>query len=175
MIQTILFATDLGVYTPFILPHVTSLASHCDARIVVVHAVEPLGTLGRTLVKTYLPKQTSQHITQAGVDLVIQSIRERVIDLLADDFIEAAGGLHQVKEVVVDAGRPADVILKHAATQQVDLIVVGSHGPGPGMGVSMGSVAARVLQMAKVPVYVVPVLSKSPMEETPPASNGWAN
>jgi len=161
MIQTIVFATDLCVFTPVALQHVTSLARACDARIVVVHAVEPLGTLGHTIVRTYLPKKISDTLCGRGVDQLVASIRERVIALLADDFLEY-GGADQVSEVVVEAGRPAEVILECAASRRADLIVLGSHGPEREEGYALGSVASRVLQLARIPVYTVPMLPRSP-------------
>lgn len=163
MIQTIVCAADLGVFTPLVLQHVTGLAHHCGARIVVVHAVEPLGTLGHTIVKAYLPEQASATLYGHGVDDLIASIRERVVALLADDFLEF-GGLDRVNEVVVEAGRPADVILNCAASRNADLIVMGSHGPGQDDSYALGSVASRVLQSARIPVYLVPMLSHSPAE-----------
>ncbi|MEX1032123.1 MAG: universal stress protein [Cellvibrionaceae bacterium] len=159
MIQTIVFATDLCVFTPHVVQHVITLAKRLSAGIVVVHAVEPLGSLGKAMVKTYLPEEKTREFNQQGMSVLLSTIKDRVVDMLADEFIDNNLGLGQVSEVIVEAGRPVDVILKHAKRSQADLIVMGSRGPGPGDGFGLGSVTSKVLQLSKIPVYTVPVLS----------------
>lgn len=52
-------------------------------------------------------------------------------------------------------GTPAREILTHAAAQPVDLLVLGTHGRDGLDRVVMGSVAARVIRAASVPVLTV--------------------
>lgn len=56
--------------------------------------------------------------------------------------------------VLVEFGRPADVILKIADTESADLIVIGSHGKH-GMGLLLGSTANTVLHRAQCDVLAV--------------------
>ncbi len=56
---------------------------------------------------------------------------------------------------LVEKGNPAERILKHVNTQGFDLIVMGTHGKGPFVGMLLGSVSQRVLVGAKCPVMVV--------------------
>lgn len=53
-------------------------------------------------------------------------------------------------------GDPARALLKIADEEDVDLIVMGTHGRGAWGSMLMGSVSQRVIQHAKVPVVVVP-------------------
>lgn len=53
-------------------------------------------------------------------------------------------------------GDPARALLDIAAEDDVDLIVMGSHGRGAWGRMIMGSVSQRVIQNSKVPVVVVP-------------------
>lgn len=55
----------------------------------------------------------------------------------------------------VATGEPAQVILDQATRLRADEIVVGSHGHGPLGQAVLGSVAARVVHEARVPVVVV--------------------
>lgn len=165
MVQTIVFATDLCVFTPYIAHHAIDLAKSLNARIVVVHAVEPLGSLGTAVVKTYLPEEKTREFEQQGMSVLTATVRERLVDMLADEFIENNIGFEQVSEVIVEAGRPADVILKHASCWNADIIVMGSHGPNLNQGQSLGSVTNKVLQLAKVPVYMVPLMAKAPASQ----------
>ncbi|MBN4743029.1 universal stress protein, partial [Pseudomonas aeruginosa] len=43
MIRSILYATDLGLYAPYVLQHALSLTRAYNAELYVVHVVEPLG------------------------------------------------------------------------------------------------------------------------------------
>ena len=158
MIQTILFATDLCAFTPYMLQHVTALANHCRARIVVVHAVEPMGSLATAVVNAYLPEKQAKGFDNENLKALITTIKDKVIDLLADEFVDGEKGLRFVNDVIVEPGRPAEVILNHAAATNADIIMMGSHGPDPINGFSLGSVTHKVLQLAKVPVYMVPML-----------------
>lgn len=170
MVQTIVFAADLGVFTPYILQHVASLAKRLGARIVVVHAVEPLGSLGTAMVKTYLPEEKTLEFQQQGMSVLLATIKDRLVDMLADEFIDNNLGFGQVSEVLVEPGRPADVILQCASEKNADMIVMGSHGPNHDQRHSLGSVTNKVLQLAKVPVYMVPMLAPAPLRGAKPSS-----
>lgn len=168
MIQTIVFATDLCVFTPYMVQHAVCLAKTLGARLVVVHAVEPLGSLGTAMVKTYLPEERTREFEQQGMSVLMATVKDRLVDMLADEFIDNNLGLGQVADIVVEEGRPADVILKYANRKNADLIVMGSHGPNMDHGQSLGSVTNKVLQMAKMPVYMVPMLAQTPAYQVNP-------
>ena len=53
------------------------------------------------------------------------------------------------------AGHPSNVILAEIVNQDIDLVVMGSHGYGPIAGSVLGSVSQRVLRKATCPVLVV--------------------
>ncbi|MHB1407015.1 MAG: universal stress protein [Desulfitobacteriaceae bacterium] len=55
----------------------------------------------------------------------------------------------------LEAGHPATVTIDQIEQEQVDLVVMGSHGYGPIVGSVLGSVSQRVLQRAEVPVMIV--------------------
>lgn len=58
--------------------------------------------------------------------------------------------------VVTSGGFPADAILDTASAEDVDLIVVASHGRSGMTRWMLGSVAEKVVRVADVPVTVVP-------------------
>lgn len=167
MIRNILFAADLGVYTPYMLQHVLGLAEQYRAQVTVLHAVEPMSLFANAVVKQYMPELTRRELEHGGVDRILMGIRSRILAALADEIIDGSQGLVFVNDVRVVCGRPADVILTEAAHHGADLIVMGrsgGHSPGSAW---VGSVAGRVLQLARVPVYLVPMASS-------PASNDGA-
>ena len=55
----------------------------------------------------------------------------------------------------IKVGEPAEVIARMAEERGCDEIVMGTHGWGSVVGLLMGSVATKVLHLAKVPVLLV--------------------
>lgn len=70
----------------------------------------------------------------------------------AEQRLQAAGRAY-VRHVHV--GQPAEVIAKLAGELGCDLVVMGTHGRSAAVGLVTGSVATRVLHLAKCPVLLV--------------------
>ena len=156
MIKTVLLAADLGIQTAHVLQHAVDLANQYQAKLVIVHAVEPLGTLGHALLQAYLTPETTKTLTTTGLNAVVQEVKTQVIDSLTEQYLGGDQELLCLAEVVVQAGVPVTVITETAKQQQADLIVLGSHSEHSCGLQSLGSVTQKVLQQVNVPVYVVP-------------------
>lgn len=57
--------------------------------------------------------------------------------------------------IATAVGNPADEILSYSVRQHIDLIVCGTHGRGGVDHVVMGSVAERIVRLARCPVLTV--------------------
>lgn len=159
MIKTILFATDLGAFTSHSLLHVESLARQFNAQIGIVHAVPPIGEFAAAVVRSHCSDQVKKEVLQTShIKGLLEALREQIFEHLARDPGGEAGLLGLVKDVVVLPGQPAAVILREAERMKADLIVVGSHSAEALDGRLLGSVATKVLQLAKVPVFMVPMM-----------------
>jgi nucleotide-binding universal stress UspA family protein len=81
-----------------------------------------------------------------------QQLGENAEAQLAD----IARGVRGVRvSTAVQFGRPATVIVETAASEDADLIVMGTHGHGAMMRVVLGSVAERVVRWAPCAVLTV--------------------
>jgi nucleotide-binding universal stress UspA family protein len=67
-------------------------------------------------------------------------------------------------EAITELASPFQHIVDYAATQQVDLIVMGTHGHTGLQHMLLGSVAERVVRLASCPVLV----TRGPQEEAGP-------
>ena len=157
MLRSILYATDLGLYAPYVLQHALSLAKSCQAELHVVHAVEPLGLFAESVLQTYLDEKALQDLHRNGLTRVMASIEQRVLEGFRDEVGEAQDS-QIIRSVSVVQGDPAQVILDEARKLGVDLLVVGSHSHDASRDIPLGRTAARLLQLADVPVYLVPML-----------------
>jgi nucleotide-binding universal stress UspA family protein len=83
--------------------------------------------------------------------IAVDSMREELAGVR--DRAAAKGALHISTDVFV--GDPAEQILACANARQADLIALGSRGHGRLAGLLIGSVAQKVVALARCPVLVV--------------------
>lgn len=158
MLRSILYATDLGLYAPYVLQHALALAKAFQAELYVVHAVEPMGLFAESVLQTYLDETTLQELRSKGLATVMASIEQRVLEGFRDEMGEAQQDMQMIRSVRVVQVDPAQVIVEEAGKLGVDLLVVGSHSHGAAQDIPLGRTAARVLQLSDKPVYLVPML-----------------
>ncbi|MFT7492540.1 MAG: nucleotide-binding universal stress UspA family protein [Pseudohongiellaceae bacterium] len=156
VIKTILLAIDLTVFTPCLLQHGGELAKKHDAKLIVVHAIEPLGMLGHALINAYLDPDKSREITTKGLASMVSEVKVQVIDALTDEFIDGSIDLLQLGEVIVKTGAPEVVILEAARAIDASLIMLGSNSPDLDKPSTLGSVSQKVLSRSKIPVFMIP-------------------
>jgi len=158
MVKRILFATDLGLYGPYLMKRVAELASSTGAVVDVLHVVEPMGVFAESIINTYVPEKERQYLREQGMEEVLERIRLQVLDAIKADY-DSSG--FTIDDVVVEQGSAASTIIAQAQLRQADLIALGSHGQQAYRGGLIGSVVAKVLQMSPIPVYMVPMVSLS--------------
>ncbi|MET1077356.1 MAG: universal stress protein [Pseudomonas sp.] len=158
MIRSILYATDLGLYAPYVLQHALALTRSFQADLYVIHAVEPMGLFAESVLQTYLDQGTLNEMRSKGLSTVMASIEQRVLEGFRDELGEAQEDMALIRAVRVVQGDPPLVILEQAQKLGVDLLVVGSHSHGALADTPLGRTAARLVQLSEVPVYLVPML-----------------
>jgi nucleotide-binding universal stress UspA family protein len=75
----------------------------------------------------------------------------KLLDVPAKTIADA--GVRVVRTVLL--GDPAVIIGSYVANQHCDMVVMGTRGLGPVGGLVLGSVAAKVVNLVKVPVTLV--------------------
>ncbi|AAY93525.1 universal stress protein [Pseudomonas protegens] len=166
MIRSMLYATDLGLYAPFVMQHALELARTFNADLHVVHAVEPMGLFAESVLQSYLDEQSLNEFHRQGLNTVMANIEQRVLDSFREELGEGMQDLTLIQSVRVLQGDPSQVILEQAGKLSVDLLIVGSHSHGVGAQTPLGRTATRVLQLAKVPVYLVPLVQRRRQGDT---------
>ena len=160
MIKKILYATDLSAYSSYALMHVESLAHQYDASVYLVHAVPPLGEFTSAVVKSHCSESVKDEVLNTPhIKGLLDSIRDQVFEEIIHP--EESGQFDlvpRIVDIIVIAGNPVAVILDQAEHLNVDLIVIGSHGANAIDGRILGSVTSKILQLSKIPVYMIPML-----------------
>ena len=139
-LKTILVATDLSESGQPALQHALALADVFNASLHVLHVVtEPLHEPWSGFVPATCFVETVER-------LQIEA-RHRLEALVP----------HNDRIVVAAAwGDASDQILKYATSNDVNLVICGTHGRHGWNRVVMGSVAERVVRLAPCPVMTVP-------------------
>ncbi len=145
---TILVPLDTSEIAPKVLVEAESLALKLQAKVILLHVVEP--------VATYVP-------VGAAMDLIASSPPELDDEQtgVAQSRLEKLAGPLRSKglDVACEAcfGLPMDEILDQAKARGADYIILGSHGHGALFHLFGGSVVTGVLKHSTCPVVVVPV------------------
>ena len=160
MIRSILYATDLGIYAPVVLQHALELARTFAADLYVVHVVEPMGLFAESVLQSYLDEQALSELHQQGLTTMLSTIEQRVLENLREELGEGDFELDLIRSVKVIQGEPSQVILEQSHKLAVDLLILGSHGQSVSGDSHLGRTVARVIQLAQMPVYLVPLIQR---------------
>src|SRR5262249_35497683 len=99
---------------------------------------------------TYGPFYVDAAVSQQIIDAETAAANGYLDDLKQSEVLRGIP-----VECAAEVGAPGSLILEQAAAQQVELIVICSHGrTGPGRW-ALGSMAERVLHATKLPVVMV--------------------
>lgn len=163
MINRILYATDLGLYGPYLMEQVAVLVQSTGARVDLLHVVEPMGLFAESVIDSFMPEKEKEYLRDKGLAEIIGKIRLQVIDTLNSEYTNSMK-LINLDEVLVEVGEPSKVILKQSIAVDYNLIIIAGHSQQDCGGGALGVVAERVLKESKIPVYVLPRISLDDLE-----------
>ena len=133
--KTILFPTDFSTASDAALPHAEALARQKSASLLILHVEEPPLAYGAGELYYGLPEPSSERILK-----MLEEVKP------TDPSVPFTHRLTM--------GDPAGEIVRIAAEEGVDMIVLGTHGRSGISRMLMGSVAEGVVRRASCPVLV---------------------
>jgi len=141
----ILVAIDFSTATNKLLSEVILLPPFFDAKVWLIHAVEPEEPADDyfKVFSTTMRNAIAEHYHEE------HKILQHHAQVLRDKGIDAASLLVQ--------GAPVKMILQEAKNLDVSVIIIGSHGHGSLFNLLLGSISEGVLQKSVCPVLVVPI------------------
>ena len=114
---------------------------------------------GTEIILLTIPQIPEAHQYGAVVE-EIQQLREYVeqrSQTYLEDVAESLSESGLETRVIVKGTRPAETIVQVAEEEDVDIIMLATHGRGGFDRLFVGSVADRVVQFATCPVFLVPI------------------
>lgn len=137
--ERILFPTDFSEHARGAQNYAVALAREFGAELLVIHVVQLY-----SYVVDFGMENARQYEAITGT---LQKLMDALLEELAAEPIQVNGRLVQ--------GDPAGEIVRTAADEACDLIVMGTHGRGALEHMLLGSVAERVVRKAPCPVLTV--------------------
>lgn len=119
----------------------------------VAEAISIAESLGAKLNFLYVANINQLAINACLSDAILESVTKAGNVILDHAMEMVPSGIE--KEAFSETGSPAVVILDFAATNDMDLIIMGSRGLGVVKGVLLGSVSQYIIEQSKCPVLVV--------------------
>ena len=138
----ILLPVDFHETSRVVVHQAASLARHFHSELVILHVVTPLSYSAGALEGSYVPTSVA--------DLKAELIGQAQNNL--DRFLAPELEGLAVKRMLLE-GDPAHVIVETARHQNVDLIMMPTHGYGAFRRFLIGSVTAKVLHDSEGPVW----------------------
>lgn len=141
MFKKILVPTDASEYSRRALKMALELARSVQAEVVLLHvSYTPQAYWGYTI--SYGITVTQEQLDQNG-------------ELALDATLTGIDSEQVVIHKRVESGHPVTIIVDQIKKENIDLVIMGSHGYGAIAGSVLGSVSQRVLQRASCPVLII--------------------
>jgi len=146
MYQKVLIPLDGSELAECSLEHAKAIAQGCNvADVIVFRVIEPLST------------QTLSALAEAGDDNIRKAMEQNQQD--AKDYVLKVENILKTQRIASRAvtveGRAADEILSYTEKNDVDLIVMSTHGRSGLSHFFFGSVAENVSRHSRVPVLLL--------------------
>ncbi len=149
MFKNLLVPLDGSKLAEAILPAATSLGQHTDARVTLLHVVEP----------------SAPATIHGDTHLMNDADAKVYLERIAQQFRDAGVQVDWHVDLVA-RGDVAKTIFAHTAELDADLVMLTTHGQNGLRGMLFGSIAQQVLQSGKVPVFILRP-NTAPAEFTP--------
>jgi nucleotide-binding universal stress UspA family protein len=140
--KNILFPVDLSETSPKVAPFVISMADKYDSKVHLLFVARAFQYFN----SIYVPHPSIDLFENQIVEGALKSLQE-----FADKYFKNAD---RIKKTVVK-GDTAEEILNYIKKEEIDLVIMGTHGRKGLDKVIFGSVAERVSKTAQVPVMLI--------------------
>lgn len=141
-ISKVLVPIDFSDYSKNALKYAVNFVKHFKAQLYLIYVVEPV---------IYPPDFSMGQIAIPSVDLEMDKRAIDELNKLADQEIPA-----EIKvKTIVKTGKPFIEIIETARDQDVDLIIIATHGHTGVEHILFGSTAEKVVRKAPCPVLTL--------------------
>lgn len=141
IINRILCAIDFSKATPKVADYASTIAKAMDAEVLAIYVAPTMNRYGLFQVSPVEIKQFASAIATGAKENMERCIKEHFRDV-------------RVRAIILSGYAP-ESILQTAASEDCDIIVMGTNGRSEDEHVFFGSVAEKVVKRAAIPVMTV--------------------
>jgi len=148
--KKVLFCTDFSENSDCAFDYAFGIAKRDEGVLYILHVIPTLPdphNIERWLSKEKLDEIKATH----------QADREKIFN---DKYLNHIKDKNKVK-TVTKSGREDEEILKFVRKENIDIIVIGTHGRTGIEHVFLGSVAEKIVRRSPIPVFIIPCKKKS--------------
>lgn len=164
-LTSVLLATNLQEYNKVAFDVAISLATHYDAKLILLHVMEKLPEYVETRLKGLLDEDQIQKIRDAeekearskliGKNVSSQVIQAALADYCKNRGIDESTKGGPVREVVIREGEVVEEILSASEEYDCGMVVMAAH-EGLFAKSAVSKIIRRILKRSTVPVLTVP-------------------
>lgn len=140
--KRILYPTDFSEGSAVAIPYVADMAKRYDAKVYVVHVIYDIA------------KASGWYVPHVSMDEVYKDMEEGAKKELQRCCAEDMRGYKDIEYIVLK-GVPSEEIIRFTEENQIDLVVMGTHGRKGLDRVFFGNTAEKVVKRASCPVMTV--------------------
>lgn len=141
-IKKILFPCDFTENSIKIIPYVLSLSEKYNSMIYILHVVDDLSKWGGFFIP-HLSMDMFQNEAVKGAEKMMEKIYNEHLQDCPDSQ----------KKIIT--GDPALEIIKTVESEEIDLVIMGTHGRKGLEHIILGSVAEHIVKKSPVPVLTI--------------------
>ncbi|MDZ7689163.1 MAG: universal stress protein [Halobacteriales archaeon] len=150
MYENVLVPTDGSEGTDAAVEHALDIAKKYDATVHVIYVVN-------TSAYSTLPADSNWESITAALEDEGKQATSEIVERMSDEGVDAVPSIEE--------GIPHKTILSYADENDIDLIVMGTHGKSGLDRLLLGSVTEKVVRKAEIPVLTVRMVDDEGEEE----------
>jgi len=147
--KKVLFCTDFSENSDYAFEFAYGIAKRDEGLLYILHVLPD--NPHQEFAERYIGKEDLEKIRKSIGEDLDNKYRERYVEKIENEI---------KFEIVTKSGRGEKEILKFAKKENVDIIVMGTHGKTGIEHVFFGSVAEKVIRNSTLPVFIIPCKKK---------------
>ena len=144
MYKKILVPLDGSQIAECVIPHITTIARACQAEVELVSVIEPID----------IPTRGKIALSEDDLKAINNEARKEAQNYLAH-IAERLNRDDVRSHPVVLSGKPADSLVEYAGANDVDLIIMATHGRSGLSRWFFGSIAEKIMRAVDTPILLV--------------------